>query len=465
MLTYFTPAQQKGHIPITIITADTLDAWKKDHNDLAKQLDHLNFTGALGETAILRDGDHKPVHVLTSASNPLKFYDLANLPAQLIKALPASFLMSESFKITNDLSENEAYHAYCGWGLGCKPLEKDKLGKAQTLPKLAADMDHGYGAAESMIEAVLLVRELVDRPANQLGPEELEAEIVKIGKQYDAKIKVIKDQELLDQNFPLIYTVGMASVRRPRLVEVKWGKETDPKLTIVGKGVCFDSGGLDIKSSAGMRSMKKDMGGSAHALGLAKLIMDAKLPVNLTLLIAAVENSVDGNAYRPSDVYTSRKGLTVEIGNTDAEGRLILADAIAYGMEDKPELMLDFATLTGAARVAMGQDLVPVFSNKKESADGVQKAGDDTEDPIWPMPLWAGYRSDLDCDVADICSTGGKAGMITAALFLQAFAGSDTDWMHFDIYANRDDAKPGRPKGAMDNGLRATFKYIQTRFG
>ncbi len=465
MLTYFTPAQRNGHIPISLVTTDTLDAWKKDNSELAKQLGHQNFSGNANETAILRGDDHVPIHVLFATPEKLSFYDMASLPAQLVKLLPSGFLEKQSFKITKNLDDTEAYHAYCGWALGCKPLEKDKLGKPQTLPKLAADMDHGYAEAESMIESILMLRELVDRPANQLGPVELEQEIVKVAKQYDTKIKVIADQELLDQNFPMIYTVGMASVRRPRLVEVKWGKDTDPKLTLVGKGVCFDSGGLDIKGSVGMRTMKKDMGGSAHVLALAKLIMDAKLPVQLTLLVAAVENSIDGNAYRPGDVYTTRKGLTVEIGNTDAEGRLILSDTLTYGAESKPELMLDFATLTGAARVAMGQDLVPVFANKKESADGMYQAGVDTEDAVWPMPLWGGYRADLDTDVADMCSTGGKAGMITAALFLQAFAGSDTDWMHYDIYANRDDAKPGRPKGAMDCGLRATFKYLQTRFG
>lgn len=465
MLTYFTPAQRDGHTPLTLITADTLDAWKKEHSDLAKQLDHQNFSGSHGDVAILRDATHAPTHVLYNVGTPLSFYDLSALPGQLIKHLSSGFLTHNSFKVTNDLSDDDCYNVYCGWAMGCKPLEKDKLGKAQTLPKLAADMDHGYGAAESMIESVLMLRELVDRPANQLGPEELEAEIIKVAKAHDAEIKVIKDQELIEQNFPMIYTVGMASVRRPRLVEFKWGKKSNPKLTLVGKGVCFDSGGLDIKPSAGMRSMKKDMGGAAHALALAKLIMDANLPVRLTLLIAAVENSIDGNAYRPGDVYTTRKGLTVEIGNTDAEGRLILCDTLTYGLEDKPELMIDFATLTGAARVAMGQELVPVFANKKDSADGMLSASKTTDDAVWPMPLWSNYRSDLDSDVADMCSTGGKAGMITAALFLQAFATNESDWMHLDIYANRDDAKPGRPKGAMDNGLRTTFKYLQTRFG
>lgn len=465
MLDYFTARSANGHIPLTLITVDALPQWREANPALSGQLDHINFSGKTNETAIIRSANGAVDHVLFGVGKTLRFYDLAALPALLAKAIPPKVLENVSFAITNQLSEDEFANAYTAWALGSDQIKKDKSGKINVTPILAADLDNGYAAAESMINAIVLLRDLVNKPSNLLGPDELEAAALDVAKEIKAASQnVILDEELLKQNFPLVYTVGQASVRRPRLIEFTWGDPKHPRLALVGKGVCFDTGGLDIKNADGMRQMKKDMGGAAHVLALAKLIADAKLPVHMHVVIAAVENSIDGNAYRPGDVYPSRKGLTVEIGNTDAEGRLILCDAMVYAIESKPDLLINFATLTGAARMAMGPDIVPVFSNKDETGKALQRAGIDNDDPVWHMPLWAPYREELDSDVADIGNVGGKAGMITAALYLQAFVGAEQDWMHLDIYAGRDTAKPGRPKSGFETGLRAVFIYLKERY-
>lgn len=465
MLDYFTAKTNSGHVPVTLLTPDTLGAWRTANAALAGQLDHINFNGKPNESAILRTTNGAIEHVLFGVSQPLRFYDVAALPAVLAKSIPAKILENASFTITNDLNEDEESSVITAWALGSDQIKKDKSGKSQTLPILAVSMDGGYQYGESMTSAILMLRELVNLPSNLLGPDELEAAALKVANEIKATSQnVIKDGELLEQNFPLVYTVGQASHRRPRLIEFTWGDPNHPRVALVGKGVCFDTGGLDIKSADGMRQMKKDMGGAAHVLALAKLIVDARLPVHLHVIIPAVENSIDGNAYRPGDVYKSRKGLTVEIGNTDAEGRLILCDAMVYAMESKPDLLINYATLTGAARMAMGPDIVPVFANKKDTGYALQNTGLECDDPVWHMPLWAPYREELDSDVADIGNVGGKAGMITAALYLQAFVGSEQDWIHLDIYAGRDSAKPGRPKSGFETGLRAVFIYLKERY-
>ena len=261
--------------------------------------------------------------------------------------------------------------------------------------------------------------------------------------------------------------VGRASDRAPRLVELRWGDEDAPLVALVGKGVCFDTGGLDLKPAAGMALMKKDMGGAAHALALARLVMEARLPVRLLLLIPAVENSVSGNAYRPGDVITTRKGLSVEIGNTDAEGRVILSDALAYACEQKPELVIDFATLTGAARIALGADLPPLFSNRDEVAHAIQQAGDEVEDPMWTMPLCRPYRKLIESPIADMNNTGKSpfAGCITAALFLEYFVDENIPWVHIDTFAWNQADRPARPQGGEAMGLRAVFRYLSQRYG
>ncbi len=314
--------------------------------------------------------------------------------------------------------------------------------------------------------ATALVRDLVNTPAADMGPPHLEAEALRLAEAHGAKLTVTRG-DALATGFPMIHAVGMAASRdfAPRLIELEWGNAAHPRIAIIGKGVCFDSGGLDIKPSSGMRLMKKDMGGAAHALALAELIMAARLPVMLHMLVPAVENAIAGNAFRPGDILTSRKGLTVEIGNTDAEGRLVLADALTKAVEGEPGLIIDFATLTGAARTALGPDLPATFVNDDALAAELGAAGDVQADPLWRLPLHAGYDEMLASDVADLNNApdGPFAGAITAALFLRRFVPAATPWAHLDTFAWRPSAKPGRPKGGDALGLRAVWSVLQSR--
>ena len=316
--------------------------------------------------------------------------------------------------------------------------------------------------------AVALVRDLVNTPAADMGPAALEKEAERIAKAHGAKLAVTKG-EALESGYPMIHAVGRAAAKHhaPRLIEIQWGKEDHPRVALVGKGISFDSGGLDIKPAAAMRLMKKDMGGAAHVLALAELVMAAGLPVRLHCLVAAAENAIASDAFRPGDVLKSRKGLTVEIGNTDAEGRLVLGDALARAGEETPELIVDFATLTGAARTALGPDLPALFANDDALADDLLKAGIERDDPVWRMPLWDGYADLLETDVADLGNAGSSpfAGAITAALFLKRFVPGNARWAHFDTFAWRPSAKPGRPKGGAALGLRAAWAMLQGRYG
>lgn len=318
-----------------------------------------------------------------------------------------------------------------------------------------------------LAEATALVRDLVDTPAADMGPAELADAAEAHARRFGADFTVTQGEPLAT-GYPLIAAVGRAAspARAPRLIELVWGDPAHPRIAIVGKGICFDSGGLDLKPASAMLLMKKDMGGAAHALALASLVMAGRLPVRLHLLIAAAENAVSGDAFRPGDVIRSRKGISVEIGNTDAEGRLVLADALAKAAEDDPQLILDFATLTGAARVALGPDLPALFANDDALADEFATAAQEQHDPLWRLPLWRGYGDMLKSSVADInnAGEGGMAGAITAALFLQKFVPASTPWAHLDTYAWRGSAKPGRPKGGDALGLRAAFAVLRRRY-
>lgn len=318
-----------------------------------------------------------------------------------------------------------------------------------------------------LARAVARVRDMVNTPAADMGPNVLEETAEALARSHGATVQVTRG-DALEQGYPMIHAVGKAAGRdhAPRLIELHWGQPDHPRVALIGKGVCFDSGGLDIKGAAGMRLMKKDMGGAAHALTLAELVMAAALPVRLHLLIPAVENAVSGNAYRPGDILRSRNGLTVEIGNTDAEGRLVLGDALTRAAEEEPDLILDFATLTGAARVALGPDLPALFANDEALAAELLAAGTAQDDPLWRLPLWSPYEDMLKSDVADIGNSaeGGFAGSITAALFLRKFVEEGTPWAHFDTFAWRPAAKPGRPKGGDALGLRAAFALLAGRY-
>jgi leucyl aminopeptidase len=318
-----------------------------------------------------------------------------------------------------------------------------------------------------MAEAAWLARDLINTPSNDMGPEQLAVAAEQLAARFGASFNCIVGDDLVRQNFPLVYAVGMASTRAPRLIELVWGDAAHPKVTLVGKGVCFDTGGLDLKPSAGMLIMKKDMGGAANVLALALMVMDAGLKLRLRVLIPAVENAVAGNAFRPLDVFASRKGLTVEIGNTDAEGRLVLADALAFADEEKPDLLVDMGTLTGAARVALGPDLPPFYTNDETLALDVARCAKGENDPLWRMPLWPPYDSWLDSKVASInnAPSGTFAGSITCALFLQRFVEHAKSWLHVDIYAWTPQAKPARPEGGECQAARAIYKLLGERYG
>lgn len=321
-------------------------------------------------------------------------------------------------------------------------------------------------AVQSRAEAIALTRDLINTPAADMGPDDLEKASRTLARKHRAKVAVTKGDALLKRNFPMIHAVGRAAAQAPRLIDMSWGARNHPMITLVGKGVCFDTGGLDIKPSSSMLLMKKDMGGAANVLGLAAMIMSADLKVRLRVLIPAVENSISGNAFRPGDVLQSRKGLTVEIGNTDAEGRLVLADALALADEEAPELLIDMATLTGAARVALGPEIAPFFTSDAQLAEEIAAAGQRQADPVWQMPIWSGYDRMLDSKVADCnnVGSGGFAGSVTAALFLRRFVEASRSWAHFDIYGWCPSDRAHCPVGGEAQGIRALFAVLQGRY-
>ncbi|MGE0179963.1 MAG: M17 family metallopeptidase [Sphingomonas sp.] len=358
--------------------------------------------------------------------------------------------------------------AMLGWLLGQYRFDryrKEKNGKGARV--LLTDEPARIDEIVALAEATFLVRDLVNTGAGDLGPAELETVALALAEKHGAEVEITRDHAL-DEGYPMVAAVGRAAApnRAARLIELQWGDRRHPRVAIVGKGVCFDSGGLDIKPASGMRLMKKDMGGAAHAFALAQLVMTANLPVRLHLLVPAVENAVAGDAFRPGDVLASRQGLTVEVGNTDAEGRLILADALTRAGEERPELILDFATLTGAARVALGPDLPALFANDDGLADELLEAGEAVSDPLWRMPLWSGYDEMLSSDIADLgnVADGPMAGAVTAALFLRRFVPEGMAWAHLDTFAWRPSARPGRPKGGDALGLRAFWGLLKARY-
>ncbi|SFR79217.1 leucyl aminopeptidase family protein [Sphingomonas jatrophae] len=370
---------------------------------------------------------------------------------------------------TYRLAEGTPGYAALGWLLAQHRFDRYRSEPEPQPQRVLLSGDPArIDAAVRLAQAVALVRDLVDTPAADMGPAELATAAEAIANECGANFTVTQG-DALATGYPMVHAVGLAAARgrAPRLIELEWGDPAHPRIAIVGKGVCFDSGGLDIKPGASMLLMKKDMGGAAHALALARLVMQAKLPVRLHLLIPAVENAISAEAFRPGDVLTSRKGITVEIGNTDAEGRLILADALTHACEAKPELIIDFATLTGAARVALGPDLPALFCNDEALAADLLAAGTRTGDPLWRLPLWSGYRDMLKSGIADLnnAGEGGQAGAVTAALFLERFVESGVPWAHLDTFAWRPAAKPGRPKGGEALGLRAAWSLLESRFG
>ncbi len=374
---------------------------------------------------------------------------------------PFALPVGTTWTLASPLSDSEQATLALGWGLGSYRFARYR--KPLRVPAELALTPSAETAA--LIQACLRVRDWVNTPTEDMGPEQLETAARELAQAHGARFEAIVGDALLAQNFPTIHAVGRASHRAPRLLELNWGDPAHPRLVLVGKGVCFDTGGLDLKPADGMRNMKKDMGGAAHALALAGLVMAQQLPVRLTLLIPAVENAVGPNAFRPGEVITTRSGATVEVDNTDAEGRLVLCDALSYAGEQPADLILDFATLTGAARVALGPDLPALFANDDALAQAWIDAGERTRDPVWRMPLWRPYLRYLTSHVADLANAGSRmAGAVTAALYLERFVPANQAWAHLDVYAWNDGERAGRPTGGEALALRSAYAMLKARY-
>ncbi len=413
-----------------------------------------NFTGGPGNFLQVPDGKGAVAEIILGSNPGDDGFHLARLYRQLPPGIYA-------FKGAKSGSPKFAELAWCLEAYGFDRYKAN----GKKFPSLVCASHVDYEDIVRLANATYLVRDLINTPSNDFGPDELEAAARKVASHHKAKLGVVKG-EALKRGFPMVHEVGKASPRQPRLIDFFWGSARAPKVTLVGKGVCFDTGGLDIKPASGMALMKKDMGGAANVLGLAQMIMDARLPVRLRVLIPAVENSIAGNAFRPGDILKSRKGLTVEIGNTDAEGRLILGDALALADEETPDLLIDMATLTGSARVALGPDLPPFYTNDEKLAGDVARHAEGQRDPLWRMPFWEPYYSLFESPVADMNNSADTsfAGSITAALFLKRFVENAKSYLHLDIYGWTPTAKPGFPKGGEAQGIRALFSLISERY-
>ncbi len=447
-------------VPIWFVTKDTWPTIEAELPAAARAFAKAcGFAPAPGKTQVLPDSSGAIAAVLYGLERPSARVKDLFLPGRLATILPKG-----TYRFAN--APHDPTLAALSWLLSSYRFSRYKESEADG-PVLHAPTGVDVARVERVAAAVALGRDLVNTPANDMGPDALEAAALKLASRCKAKSSVTRGDKLLQTNLPLIHAVGRASDKAPRLVDFTWGDPRAPKVTLVGKGVTFDSGGLDIKPSSGMLLMKKDMGGAATALALAAMIMEGNLAVRLRVLLPIVENAISSTAYRPGDIYPSRKGLTVEIGNTDAEGRLVLADALALADEEAPELLVDFATLTGAARVALGPDLPPFYTEDEDLAAEIQRFGTATFDPVWRMPLWDPYDKMIDGKVSDLVnvSSGSFAGSVTAALFLRRFVEKAKAWVHFDIYAWTPSAKSGRPEGAEVQAARLLHDLIEARYG
>lgn len=453
----FNTSRSENSILIELLT-------KAEYEEYINASLELKATWLLSSNRSVKEGSHhlipntegKVDQVVVIVDTEYSIWSIASLPW----ALPPG-----DYHLANNLATDVRQRLTIGWGLGAYRYGLYlKKSKQCACLYFADDIDKNTVLAT--VHSTQLVRNLINAPANDMMPTHLADAAKKLASNNSAEFTEIVGENLLEQNYPLIHAVGRASKYEPRLIKLKWGEQNHPLVCIVGKGVCFDSGGLNIKSATGMRWMKKDMGGAAHALGLASYIMERKLPIRIQVSIPAVENAIAGDAYRPGDVITSRLGKTVEIDNTDAEGRLVLADALAEIGEQSADLLIDFATLTGAARVAVGTEVGAFFSKQDKTAHGLYAAAKKTEDDIWRLPLHREYKHQLKSTIADMvnCASSGFGGAITAALFLESFVPKECDWVHFDIMAYNNRSRPGRPKGGEAMGLRSVCHYIEQRY-
>jgi leucyl aminopeptidase len=457
MQSIFSAGASAAAIPIWFVTIATYKDVRERLSAAARAFaDAAGFEPKPGQYLAL-PGEGGLSGILFGLENASDARDLF-LPGRLPQQLPSGV-----YRFAND--PHDARLAALAFALGAYRFTRYHKSEGRKI-KLDLPQSLDREDLERVVEAVTLVRDLVNTPANDMGPADLEEAARTLAAKHGAGARATVGDDLLRENFPLIHAVGRAAARQPRLIDLTWGDVDDPRVTLVGKGVCFDSGGLDIKPESSMLNMKKDMGGAATALALAHMIMSRKLRLRLRVLIPAVENSISGAAFRPRDIYTSRKGITVEIGNTDAEGRLILADALTLADEDNPELIFDFATLTGAARVALGPDVPPFFTDDDQLADKLMAHAAAENDPLWRLPLWRPYDEMLESKVADInnVGSGGQAGAITAALFMRRFV-SAKSWAHFDVFAWSPRSRPGRPEGGECQAARAIYALVAARYG
>jgi len=448
-----------GAKPIWCVDADSWPALRAQLPQTARAFAEASaFEPRTGNFLLLPGGDGIGGALFacdsSSARPPDRF-----LPGKLANVLPAGTWQFAA-------APADVRLAALAFALGSYRFVRYRAADNKTAPRLVLPKNIDGAEITRIVEAVYLVRDLINTPANDLGPAEIEDAVRAVADRFGAKLRAVIGDDLLKENFPLVHAVGKGSPRPPRLLDLRWGDQRHPKIALVGKGVVFDTGGLDIKPSAAMLLMKKDMGGAASALGLASMIMDAGVPVQLQLVIPTVENAVSGDAMRPGDIFKSRKGITVEIGNTDAEGRLILADALALADEGAPELIVDFSTLTGAARVALGPELPAAFTDDERLAAELAAIATREADPIWRLPLWRPYQSMLESKIADTnnVSSGAFAGAITAALFLSRFVERAKSWLHFDLFAWNPSAKPGRPEGGEAQTIRALYALLRARY-
>jgi leucyl aminopeptidase len=457
MLNCFVPDGSSETRPIRTVPAAQYRDWlAAQPAQVRAWLDGSSFEAKAGRSALLPDAHGSPDGALLLLSDLAEPWDFAALRERL----PAG-----DWRLEPDGGGLDLGQAALGWALASYRFDRYRKNDRKPV-RLAIPADPATERADSIAEAIFLARDLINTPAADLGPAELAEAAAGVAARFGARFGTVEAEALLEQNYPAVHAVGRASARAPRVVEVAWGEAGAPKLTLVGKGVCFDTGGLDLKTSSNMQLMKKDMGGAAVTLALAQVVMALALPVRLRLLIGAVENSVSGSSFRPGDVLRTRKGLTVEVGNTDAEGRLVLADLLAEADRERPALLVDCATLTGAARVALGPDLPALFTPDDDLADDLVAAGRSAFEPLWRLPLHAPYRDLIDSPIADLNNAGkaGTAGAITAALFLQRFVTETRAWAHLDIFAWNSESRPGRPKGGEATGLRALLHTVENRF-
>ncbi|MGH6933327.1 MAG: leucyl aminopeptidase family protein [Dongiaceae bacterium] len=453
MLEHLT-SRSAAAVPITPIAHKQFKAWTgKQRNSLRNWSADAGFTAKPGSVLLVPGPKGELAGVLLGVESGPDIWSYGDLARSLPRRI---------YRLDGRLDGGTATRAALGWALGGYSFARYK--KRRPFARLVWPEGCDRAGVERAARSIFLVRDLINTPTEDMGPAHLSSAAEAVAKEFGASFKVIVGDDLLKANYPMIHAVGRASSRPPRLIDLRWGKR-GPLIALVGKGVCFDSGGLDLKTASGMQLMKKDMAGGAHVLGLARMIMAANLPVRLRVLVPAVENSVSGNAYRPLDVIRTRKGLTVEIGNTDAEGRLILCEALTEACAEKPGLLIDCATLTGAARVALGTDLPALFSNDDAAADALLRHGREQDDSLWRLPLHKPYRRMLDSKVADLnnVSDGGYAGAITAALFLQEFVEPGVPWIHIDMMAWNTRQQPGRPEGGEAVTVRALYAMIAER--